>query len=125
MNRPLTRCPSCKRHIYSTESSCPFCARQTNTTPAILAAAFTAGLTIAGCGSEAPAAKAPIEVAVPPDSPAKPPQEVAEDPQPSPDPPPNVAPLYGAPPPVQAPISPPAAAYGAPSPMTPIPQRKP
>lgn len=119
MKNQLVRCPTCKRHIYESETSCPFCARQTNASPAILAVALSAGLAVAGCGGETPPPMTPVEVAPQPDKP----KEIAEDPQPAqPTPTMNPAPAYGGPPPVvPGPVTPPAAAYGAPPPMTPTP----
>lgn len=118
MKNQLVRCPTCKRHIYESETSCPFCARQTNASPAILAAALSAGLAVAGCGGETPPPMTPVEVAPQPDKP----KEIAEDPKPEPTSPAmTVAPAYGAPPVQTAPMVPPAAAYGAPPPMTPTP----
>lgn len=124
MKNPLVRCSSCKRHYYTTESSCPFCTRQASASPGVLAAAFTAGLAVAGCGGENAQSRPPIEIAAPPDAPpdtpSDQPKEIATNPTPDPPPPPpnyNVAPAYGAPPvPVETPIGPPAAAYGAPPP---------
>lgn len=119
MKSPLVRCSTCKRHIYAAESSCPFCARQKSASPTVLAAALTAGLAIAGCGSEA-AQNRPVEVAPQPETPQ--PKEIAEDPKPDPNNPAiSPAPAYGGPP---SPVIPPAAAYGAPPPM-PTPQAPP
>lgn len=120
MASQLVRCPTCKRHIYQSEPSCPFCARQTSASPAILAVALSAGLAVAGCGSATPEPSPPIEVAPGPNQP----KEIAEDPQPAqPSPTMSPAPAYGGPPPVEpGPVSPPAAAYGAPPPASPIPK---
>jgi hypothetical protein len=109
MKTNLVRCPSCKRHIYESETSCPFCSRQTNASTAVFVAALSAGLAVAGCAAETPQPRQPLEVAPPPNDP------------PAPDP--GTAPAYGGPPPVvTAPvIQPPAAAYGAPPPMSPSP----
>lgn len=114
MNSQLVRCPTCKRHIYKSEAACPFCVRQGNASPAILAAALSAGLAVAGCGSETPPAYSPVEVAPQPNQP----KEIAEDPKPAETSPTmNPAPAYGGPPPVvPGPVAPPAAAYGAPPP---------
>lgn len=111
MKNSLVRCPTCKRHIYAAESSCPFCTRQTSASSSVLAAALTAGLAIAGCGSETTQNR-PVEVAPPPDTPQDQPKEIAEDPKQEPV---NVAPAYGAPP------MPSPAAYGGPPPMNPVP----
>lgn len=128
MNSPLVRCSTCKRHIYAAESSCPFCTRQASSSPTLLAAALTAGLAMAGCGSEATQNR-PVEMAPQPDSPPNQPKEIAEDPNPDPNSPVIApAPAYGGPPqPVERPMPPPAAAYGAPPPMlgpmpVPVPQ---
>ena len=132
MASQLVRCPTCKRHIYESESSCPFCARQGNASPGILAAALSAGLAVAGCGGSEVPARPPVEIAPSPDDPGPgqpgPPKEIAEDPKvdPAQDPSQPVipaAPAYGAPPP-DAPkaVTPPAAAYGAPPPMAPSPK---
>lgn len=120
MKNSLVRCPDCKRHVYASEPACPFCARQTNASPAVLAAALTAGLALTGCGSEAAQNRPPVEVAPEP-APSPTPKEIAtSDPSPSPNPR-EVAPLYGAPAPVDVPVAPPAAAYGAPAPIAPSP----
>ncbi len=121
MKSQLVRCSTCKRHIYASEKACPFCARQANTSPAVLAAALTAGLAIAGCGAETTQSMPPVEMAPQPGQP----KEIAEDPKQ--DPPPNgtPAPVYGAPPPMDPGPVPPAAAYGAPPPMTPTPRLPP
>lgn len=120
MASQLVRCPTCKRHIYESETACPFCARQSNASPAMLAVALSAGLAVAGCGAETPPPNTPVEVTPQPDKP----KEIAEDPQHTePTPTATPAPVYGAPPPVATvPIGPPAAAYGAPPPMTPAPK---
>ncbi len=123
MTSPLVRCSTCKRHIYATDASCPFCVRQTNATPAILAAAISAGMGMAGCAGEPPPQTPPprpIEI-VQPDPIAPPPKEIATDPQNTqPTDPIRVAPAYGGPP-AREPVVPPAAAYGAPPPMVPSP----
>jgi hypothetical protein len=120
MPTSLVRCSNCKRHIYQTESSCPFCAREGITTPIALAAALTAaaGLAMAGCGGET--AQAPQ-----PETPQ--PKEIATTRAPDPGSPVmNPAPAYGGPPPPMDPQPMPSpAAYGAPPPMptgvTPVP----
>lgn len=122
MNSPLIRCTICKRHIYASESSCPFCARQSSVSPTVLVAALTAGLAMAGCGAATTQSVPPEEVWPHPDTRPDEPKQIAEDPKQ--DPPPNVtpAPVYGAPPPVSPVPGPPAAAYGAPPPMAPTPR---
>lgn len=126
MKDSLVRCSTCKRHIYASESACPFCTRQSNASPTVLAAAaLTAGLAIAGCGGEQPQSRQPADVAAPDVQPTDP-KQIAEDPPPPPPPGPTVspAPAYGGPPPVVGPVGPPVAAYGAPPPM-PGPQKPP
>lgn len=56
MTNPLVRCSTCKRHIYASEATCPFCARAGMATSGSLAVALTAAASIAlaGCGNDAP-----------------------------------------------------------------------
>ena len=66
MAQSLVPCPSCARHVLATEQSCPFCrsALPDSLASAVIpgttqrlsraaAFAFTASLTITGCGGEA------------------------------------------------------------------------
>jgi hypothetical protein len=65
MYQPLAPCPSCRRHVRTTESACPFCAAalpRDLAAPAIRPArrrlgraaafAFGASVAVTGCGSE-------------------------------------------------------------------------
>lgn len=97
----LIRCSSCKRHIYASETSCPFCTRSVNATSASLAVALTtaASIALAGCANDPPkpdpattvvpetrkteATQAPAKPEPPP-NPAPTPTAVASDPQPAP-----------------------------------------
>jgi hypothetical protein len=138
MTSPLVRCSTCKRHIYETETSCPFCARAAISTPGSLAVALTAaaGLALAGCANDPPKTDQPTEVAPearkaesPQMAPTPAPTPVASSPAPDPAPSATVATTASAPatppsPPATTPttspttprVSPPAPAYGGPPP---------
>lgn len=111
---PLVPCPSCQRHVRSTEEACPFCKSKTGGRAAAGFLAATLGAALAtGCPSGPPPNRAVAEYGAPP-----PPQPTAT---------PNPAAT-----PAQTPdmsVAPPdpddmrgAAEYGAPPPRaTPIP----
>lgn len=97
----LIRCSTCKRHIYASESSCPFCARASATTSGSVAVALTAAASIAlaGCANDPPKKDPETEVA--PETrkieatqtapnPAPPPA-LTPTPAPTPEPPPDAA----------------------------------
>lgn len=56
MTSSLVRCSTCKRHIYASESECPFCARAAMATSGSIAVALTAAASIAlaGCANDSP-----------------------------------------------------------------------
>lgn len=152
MKSPLVRCSTCKRHIYATESSCPFCARAAISTPGSIAVALTAaaGLALAGCANDPPKTDPSTEVApearkaeatqvappAPAPAPAPTPTQVASSPEPAPAPSASVAttpaptptPTAPATTPRTDPTSPrvaPAPAYGLPPPQPTAPARRP
>jgi hypothetical protein len=97
MTNPLVRCSACKRHIYASETSCPFCARHGAGTSGSIAAALTAAATIAltGCANDPPKTDTPTNVspevrktestqAAPNPPPQPPPQVIVPTPAPTP-----------------------------------------
>jgi hypothetical protein len=147
MKSPLVRCPTCKRHIYAAESSCPFCARTTISTPGSIAVALTAAasLALAGCANDAPkndpstevapeARKTEATQAAPKPEPPPAPIPVATAPEPAAAPSASVATTATPPaPPKTAPtttqvdprVGPPVPAYGAPPPTVTAPPKPP
>ncbi len=147
MTTALVRCSTCKRHIYASETSCPFCARSAMGTSGSIAVALTAAASIAlaGCANDSPkidpspnvateanktestqAAPNPAPTPVP--TPA--PTPIAPTPEPTPAPPASAAPIPT--PPVTTPTTPardprvtPAPAYGLPRPTATIDKKPP
>jgi len=56
MTNSLVRCSTCKRHIYASETTCPFCIRAGTAMSGNLAVALTAAASIAlaGCANDPP-----------------------------------------------------------------------
>jgi len=123
---PLIPCPACARHVYSSETECPFCEaklpRRRSVGPG-LAAAAGAGLALMATGC--PDREQADVYGAPPPS--------ADDPAPvdsgdSPDYRDDIQAEYGAPPPPAEPLEPPdyrddiQAEYGAPPPPPPDPE---
>ena len=124
----LAACSNCRRHFRSNEARCPFCAAiAVATAPpmpgllgerrsrAALLAIAVGSVTVVGCTPPSPT----------PDSPKPPPPAIAPDPKP--DPVTNPSASVSAQAPASAALatpaiaqSPPAAAYGAPPPPTPV-----
>ena len=119
---PLIPCPACARHVYSSETECPFCEaklpRRRSVGPG-LAAAAGAGLALMATGC--PREQADVYGAPPPraDDPAP---VASDEPLLSDDPRDDIQAEYGAPPPPLEPAEPPdyrddiQAEYGAPPP---------
>lgn len=134
----LIRCTTCKRHIYASESACPFCARNAISTSGSIAVALTAAasLALASCSNDGPKndpasqvapeanTTAATQTAAKPEPPPAPlPTPVAS--SPAPDPAPSASVATATPPPAVTQTSPkpnpnvsPVPAYGAPAPKT-------
>ena len=86
MTNPLIRCSTCKRHIYASETSCPFCTRSSMGTSGSIAVALTAAASIAlaGCANDAPKADPSTNVA--PEAHNTEPTQAAPNPTPTPAP---------------------------------------
>jgi hypothetical protein len=117
MTSSLVRCSTCKRHIYASETTCPFCVRTGNPTSGSIAVALTAAASIAlaGCANDPP--KNDAATAVTPD--AKKTEATVVAPKPTP-------PQVAAPAPNPTPVATePAAAPPASSAMAPTPPATP
>ena len=130
----LVRCSTCNRHIYVSESACPFCARNAGVTSSgLVALTAAASIALAGCSTDPPKTDAPTQVApetpktveprvVPVPTPVAPATTpVAASSEPNPAPSASTVPTT----PVQVPTTPvttrtrpPAPAYGVPPPPT-------
>lgn len=113
MTNPLVRCTTCKRHIYASETSCPFCVRSAMGTSGSIAVALTAAASIAlaGCANDSPKTDPSTNVA--PEAHKTEPTQAAPNPAPMPTPTPAPTLVAPAPEPTAAP---PASATGAPTP---------
>lgn len=86
----LVRCATCKRHIYASESACPFCARKGAGSFAVALTA-AASITLAGCGNDPPKNDSTTEAA--PEARKTEPTQAAPNPTPAPTPTPTPAPV--------------------------------
>lgn len=101
MTNSLVRCSTCKRHIYVSETSCPFCSRSSMSTSGSIAVALTtaASIALAGCANDAPKTDPSTNVA--PEAHKAEPTQAAPNPTPAPTPAPM--PVASGPEPTPAP----------------------